>query len=39
MKNLITSLARLAETIRYGFCRLTERQFDAPWRSTRSHCG
>ena len=39
MKTFLTGLARLAETIRYGFCRLTEIQYSAPWTATRSRCG
>ena len=39
MKTLLNALARLAETIRFGFCRLTEIQFSAPWDATRSRCG
>ena len=39
MKTLFNALARLAETIRFGFCRLTEIQYSAPWNATRSRCG
>ena len=39
MKTLYNALARLAETIRFGFCRLTEIQFNAPWSAPRSRCG
>jgi hypothetical protein len=39
MQNLFNHLRRFAETIRFGFCRLTERQFSAPWSAPRSRCG
>lgn len=39
MKTLLHRLRRAAESIRYGFCRLTEIQFSAPWNATRSRCG
>jgi len=39
MKTFIHSLGQFAETIRFGFCRLTEIQFNAPWSATRSRCG
>lgn len=39
MQRFFTKLHRLAETIRFGFCRLTERQFSAPWSVPRSRCG
>ena len=39
MKTLFNALARFAETIRFGFCRLTEIQFNAPWSAPRSRCG
>ena len=39
MQNVFTSLRRFAETLRFGFCRLTEIQFSAPWSAPRSRCG
>ena len=39
MKTIIHALGRFAETIRFGFCRLTEIQYSAPWNATRSRCG
>jgi hypothetical protein len=39
MKTFFNAIARLAESLRYGFCRLTEIQFDAPWAERRSRCG
>ena len=39
MKTQFNALARLAERIRFGFCRLTEIQFNAPWTAPRSRCG
>ena len=39
MKSVFNSLRRFAETIRFGFCRLTERQFSAPWSVPRSRSG
>ena len=39
MQSLFNNLRRVAETIRFGFCRLTERQFSAPWSAPRSRCG
>ena len=39
MKTLVNALTRLAGTIRFGFCRLTEIQFSAPWTAPRSRCG
>ena len=39
MKSILHTFRRLAETIRFGFCRLTEIQFNAPWSAPRSRCG
>jgi hypothetical protein len=39
MRSFFTSLRRFAETIRFGFCRLTELRYEAPWASRRSRCG
>ena len=39
MKTIFTSLRRFAETLRFGFCRLTEIQYSAPWSAPRSRCG
>lgn len=39
MKTILQTLGRLAGTIRFGFCRLTEIQFSAPWAAPRSRCG
>jgi len=39
MKTILHTLARFAETVRFGFCRLTEIQFNAPWSTQRSRCG
>lgn len=39
MKSILNALGRFAETIRFGFCRLTEIQFSAPWTEPRSRCG
>jgi hypothetical protein len=39
MRNFFNSLRRFAGKIHYGFCRLTELQYEAPWTSRRSRCG
>jgi hypothetical protein len=39
MRSFFTSLRRFAETIGFGFCRLTEIQYSAPWSAPRSRCG
>lgn len=39
MKTLLHAIARFAESLRYGFCRLTEIQYSAPWNTTHSRCG
>lgn len=39
MRSFLNSLRRLAATIRFGFCRLIERQYSAPWSTPRSRCG
>lgn len=39
MRNFFHSLRRFAETIRFGFCRLNEIQYSAPWNTSRSRCG
>lgn len=39
MTSIFNTLRRFAETLRFGFCRLTEIQYDAPWAAPRSRCG
>ena len=38
MRHFIATLRRAAEHLRFGFCRLTEIQFSAPWSAPRSRC-
>ena len=39
MRSLFQTLRRFAESLRFGFCRLTEIQYSAPWNSQRERCG
>jgi len=38
MRTVFATIRRFAETIRFGFCRLTEIQYSAPWAPRRSRC-
>ena len=39
MRSFLKYVRRLAAELRFGFCRLTELQYSAPWNSRSSRCG